>query len=776
MDFETNEDINGIRYSWNVFPSTKTDANKNVVPVGCLYTPLKEFVNEEDGSNTLAMAQYNPVVCAGPQCKSILNPYCSIDPRSNSWTCPICNSRNHLPAQYANMTQESMPVELQHTTVEYITNKPVQVPPIFFFVVDITAEKENLDALKDSIITSLSLLPPNALVGLITFGNVVQLHDLSSETIDRCNVFRGDKEYQLEQLVEMLTGQKPSGTNLNNPAMMPQVNGKITPMSINRFFLPLEQVEFKLNQLLENLTPDQWSIPAGHRPLRATGSAINIASLLLQSCYKNVAARIILFASGPGTLQPGLVVSSELKDPLRSHHDIDSDKAQHYKKACKFYNNIASRAADNGHTVDIFTGCYDQIGMSEMKQLTDSTGGVLLLTDAFSTAIFKQSYVRLFSKDDDGYLKMAFNGNMAVKTSKSLKLQGLIGHASPVLKTDARNISDSEIGIGGTSTWKMASLSPQHSYALYFEIANVVNSSTANALMAGSPQQPKLAYTQFITSYQHSSGTNRVRVTTVANQLLPFGSPAIAQSFDQEAAAVLMARFAVSKAEEDDGADVIRWIDRNLIKLCQKYADYNKDDPTSFRLGPNFSFYPQFTYYLRRSQFLSVFNNSPDETAFYRHIFTREDTTNSLIMIQPTLTSYSMEEEPHPVLLDSVSVKPNTILLLDTFFYILIYHGEQIAQWRKAGYQDDPSYADFKTLLEEPKLEAADLLIDRFPLPRFIDTEAGGSQARFLLSKLNPSDNYQDMSRTGGTIVLTDDVSLENFMTHLQQVAVSGQT
>ena len=758
MDFETNEDINGVRFSWNVFPSTKTDANKNVVPVGCLYTPLKEI--EE-----LNLAPYNPVICSGPQCKAILNPYCIIDPRNNSWTCPICNSRNHLPTQYASMTQENMPMELQNTTVEYITNRPVQVPPIFFFVVDITAEQDNLDALKESIITSLSLLPPNALIGFITYGNIVELHDLSSEIIERSNVFRGDREYQFEQLIEMLTGQKPSSVVGANQA------GKITPFSLNRFFLPLEQVEFKLTQLFENLSPDEWTIPAGNRPQRATGQALNVASLLLQGCYKNFAARIILFSSGPGTIAPGLIVSPELKDPIRSHNDIDSDRAAHYKKASKFYNQLAERMAENGHVVDIFAGCYDQIGMSEMKQLTDSTGGVLLLTDAFSTAIFKQSYLRMFSKDEEGYLKMAFNGNMAVKTSKELKLQGLIGHASSVKKTDSNNISDSEIGIGGTSTWRMSALTPNHSYAVFFEIANV-----AATAASATNESPRLAYTQFVTSYQHASGTNRIRVTTVANQLLPFGSPAIAASFDQEAAAVLMARIAVHKAENDDGADIIRWIDRTLIKLCQKYADYNKDDQMSFRLAPNFSLYPQFTYYLRRSQFLSVFNNSPDETAFYRHIFTREDTTNSLIMIQPTLTSFSMEEEPQPVLLDSVSVKPNTILLLDTFFFILIYHGEQIAQWRKAGYQDEPEYADFKSLLEEPKLEASELLVDRFPLPRFIDTEAGGSQARFLLSKLNPSDSYQDATHGGATVVLTDDVSLQNFMSHLQSVAVSGQT
>ncbi|CCD26928.1 GTPase-activating protein SEC23 NDAI_0J00360 [Naumovozyma dairenensis CBS 421] len=758
MDFETNEDINGIRFSWNVFPNNKADATKNVVPVGCLYTPLKE---RED----LPIASHAPILCGGPQCKAVLNPYCAIDPRGNSWTCPICNVRNQLPGLYSNMTQESMPMELQNTTIEYITQKTVPIPPIFFFVIDITAEKENLDALKESIMTSLSLLPPNALIGIITYGNVVQLHDFYNETINKCNVFRGDREYEIGQLTEMLTGQKAT----SKVGVAP--NASVTPFSMNRFFLPLESIEFKLNQFLENLSPDQWGIPANNRPLRATGSALNIASLLLQGAYNTSAARIILFSAGPGTIGPGLIVNPELKDPLRSHHDIDSGRASHYKKSCKFYNQLAERVATNSHTVDIFAGCYDQIGMSEMKQLTDATGGVLLLTDAFSTAIFKQSYLRLFSKDEEGYLTMAFNGTMSVKTSRDLKVQGLIGHASPMKKNpDTTNVSDSEIGIGGTSTWTMCSLSPHHSYAIFFEIPN------ANVPPPAPDGKPHLAYTQFITNYQHSSGGYRCRVTTVANQMVEFGAEAMPISFDQEAAAVLMARIAVFRAEADDDADVIRWVDRSLIKLCQRYATYNKDDPSSFMLPPFFSLYPQFTYYLRRSQFLSVFNNSPDETAFYRHIFTREDTTNSLIMIQPTLTSYSMEDEPQPVLLDSVSVRPNTILLLDTFFFILIYHGEQIAQWRKAGYQDDPQYADFKSLLEEPKLDAASLLVDRFPLPRFIDTEAGGSQARFLLSKLNPSDNYQNMAAGGGAIVLTDDVSLQSFMQHLQSVTVNGQT
>lgn len=43
-----------------------------------------------------------------------------------------------------------------------------------------------------------------------------------------------------------------------------------------------------------------------------------------------------------------------------------------------------------------------------------------------------------------------------------------------------------------------------------------------------------------------------------------------------------------------------------------------QDDAASFRLSDRFALFPQFMFHLRRSQFLQVFNNSPDETAYYR--------------------------------------------------------------------------------------------------------------------------------------------------------------
>jgi len=68
-----------------------------------------------------------------------------------------------------------MPLELQpqFTTIEYILNKTVPTPPIFLYLVDTCLDDADLQALKDTLVVSLSLLPPTALVGLITYGTMV---------------------------------------------------------------------------------------------------------------------------------------------------------------------------------------------------------------------------------------------------------------------------------------------------------------------------------------------------------------------------------------------------------------------------------------------------------------------------------------------------------------------------------------------------------------------------------------------------------------------------
>lgn len=155
--------------------------------------------------------------------------------------------------------------------------------------------------------------------------------------------------------------------------------------------------------------------------------------------------------------------------------------------------------------------------------------------------------MRMFLTDDEGNLEMAFNATLDVKTTKELKVSGLIGHAIS-LGNKSTYVGETEIGIGGTSTWKMAGLMPRSSFGIYFEI---VSQAATAANMRGN-QGPQGSI-QFTTHYTHSSGSQRLRVTTINRPLRDGGSPEIAQSFDQETAAVLMARIAVFKSEVDDG-------------------------------------------------------------------------------------------------------------------------------------------------------------------------------------------------------------------------------
>jgi len=66
----------------------------------------------------------------------------------------------------------------------------------------------------------------------------------------------------------------------------------------------------------------------------------------------------------------------------------------------------------------------------------------------------------------------------------------------------------------------------------------------------------------------------------------------LAYGFDQETAAIIVARYAVHMTQEQESMDVIRWLDRMLIKLTAKFADFKKDEPSSFRMSKEFSLFP----------------------------------------------------------------------------------------------------------------------------------------------------------------------------------------
>mgnify|MGYP002476878490 FL=1 len=144
-------------------------------------------------------------------------------------------------------------------------------------------------------------------------------------------------------------------------------------------------------------------------------------------------------------------------------------------------------------------------------------------------------------------------------------------------------------------------------------------------------------------------------------------------------------------------------------------------------------------------------------------------------MIQPSLLMYSFDSpEPMPVLLDIASMQDKVILLLDTYFDVVVWKGEQITKWEKLGYQDQPEYEQFKNMLQAP-LEDSNLIIeDRYPAPTFFLTYTGHTKERKVKSRVNPSAVELDNATCQSGDFINDDASLQTFMNHLIKLVVSA--
>jgi len=755
--FQEKEERDGIRWNWNSYPSAREDALNMVLPLALLYTPLRVA--------SPPLLRYAPVLCKG--CKAVLNQHCRIDWASKLWICPFCLTRNPLPPQYHTVTQDACPTELlpQHGTVEYEIRQTAPSPPVYFFCIDTALPADELEALKDSIVQSFSLLPEDALVGLITFGTTLTVWELGFTELHKSFVLGGHKEYTLDQVSDYLQirGKQPA------PASAPGGGQPAAPTGVvGRFLALLSDCELTLTTILEELTPDPWPTKQDQRPMHCTGCALDVAQKVLELSAVRTGGRIVLFAGGAVTKGPGQIVSRDLNDSIRSHNDIRTEEAPLYPAALKFYEGIAERLVKSDFACDVFAGCLDQVGITELSCCCHRTGGFLLMVDTFKTPVFKATYQRFFRLGDGGR-PTAFNATLEVQTSRGTKVAGIIGPCTSLRKASPCVSESVTVGQSNTCAWQMSVLMPNTTFGVYFDVCGV-------------PQEAPERFVQFITLYQTSAGSHRLRVATVSHPISQVADPRAHAGrglFDQDCAAVLTARMAVDNLEKNgnDVNEVMRWLDRSVITLVKKFGTYAADDPSSLRLEADFSLFPVFMYHLRRSEFLQIFNSSPDETTFFRSTLIRAHCASSITMIQPTLHSYSFQGPPQAVLLDSTSVLSDNILLLDTFFDVVVHHGMTIAAWQQQRYHEMPEHAAFKALLQAPKDDAERLMADRFPHPKYTECNQNGSQARILLNRLNPSVSYANPQYGGqpaGQVVLTDDANLQTFMAHLKRLAVAS--
>jgi protein transport protein SEC23 len=754
MDTNSTDDANGIKFTWNVLPNNKLDANKLIVPIGFHYTPVKKVDN-------LQLLEYDPLRCS--QCKSVNNPHFTRNYKAKYWECAFCKNKNNFPPEYANFISETtLPIELlpENTTVEYKLSKKESNWPIFIFLIDTAIEEEELVELKESIQQVLSSLPQDCQIGIITFGNMCQVHEIGFTEFPISYTFKGEKDYktiEIQEYLGLVTSKNPNS------------GGHVSYSNTSRFIVPLKDCEFFVNTFLDELQPDPWPRKQGERYGQCGGLALNIAVSLLEAIGQNDPSRVFLFLGGPPTIGPGQIVGKQLVETIRNYLDFEKSNpnTKYYKSAIEFYNNTALRASKAGIIIDVFSCCLNQVGLLEMRACVEKTGGYCVLTDSFSTMLFKDSFRKIFDLDENGNLQMNFKGKLQLNTTAPVKVSGAIGYLVS-MEAKGTNVSEIKEGEGGTNMWALGGMDNNSTYSFILDFPNSNTSTNTYAVI------------QVLTQYIAGDRSHRLRVSTTVKQVqLNLNSDnafeQIGKGFDQEAACVMIARMCVLRGYTEETREILKWVDKTLIRLISKFAKYQKDNVSSFKLGSHFNFFPQFMFYLRRSHFIQNFNASPDEMTFYKTTLFHENVSNSSIMIQPILLAYTPEQpEAKPAFLDIDSMKNDHVLLLDAFFFVVIWHGQEVKGWRDAGYHEDPEYENIKLMLESPVEYAQSIIAERIPVPRFVTCDSGQPQERLFKATVNPSPSTSSKNKLVEDGFMSDDVSLKVFMDYLIKLSVTS--
>lgn len=582
-----------------------------------------------------------------------------------------------LPAHARDITPDNILPELMdgHSTIEYILSKSTSFSPIFFLLVDIcTYDQERHELMKKGVLHAIELLPDDALIGLILFGSNIEMVSFAEEEMSTVYQFSGKTSYTREMIANF---------NLND---------------IRNFLVTKSEKLDEIASILCNLEPDPFPVLHGYRQLRCTGAALSLAISMVEGPFNDCCVKYMMFTQGPCTFGPGKVSMLEIAGTSSERLDLEAAK--------KYYKALGERLNTVGHSVDIIAETIADIGVEQMKFVTTMTGGLLIMAQDFEEDIKMKSLNKLLEQDDEGVLKIGFNAKMQIKTSSNIAVKGVLGEGR-------------SFGAG----WRVGSILPGTNISILLE------STTAT--------QPKdFGHVQIITQYQRSDRRIVTKVTTFG-RMFSDDKSMVSQGFDQEAACVFQGRMFLMR-EFQNVYDFESAIDKMLIRFTKRYGSFLKDDPGSVSLPDSMSYFPNFMFFFRRSLLVQKDGISNDESAYFRILLYKLRTEEAIKMIKPSLLSFHYQGDLFPVELDTSSLNPECILVLDTFHNVLLWMGRYVGEWIKEGLHERPEYSFFKDIIEEAKGYSLSLL-DRVPTPQYKETVEGKSQERILLHYVNPS-------------------------------------
>lgn len=185
-----------FQLSCNALPSNQQLRISSCIPFGGTVRPLNDALGTNN--TTLPVAVYGREVVRCKQCRIYMNPYVQFVQGGRLWICNVCFVHNEVPQEYyspldnegkrLDTLQRIELTQAAHEIVapdDYMVRPPV--PPVFFFVIDVSKNSilnGSLNIICDTIKQSLNQLSskPRTLIGFITFDSTLHFYTFDSKT------------------------------------------------------------------------------------------------------------------------------------------------------------------------------------------------------------------------------------------------------------------------------------------------------------------------------------------------------------------------------------------------------------------------------------------------------------------------------------------------------------------------------------------------------------------------------------------------------------------
>lgn len=482
-------------------------------------------------------------------------------------------------------------------------------------------------------------------------------------------------------------------------------------------------------KIIDGLKPQSMACK-GKREERATGLALFLASTLEpKHCH------VIAFLQGTCTCGPGKVVPRNMKYHIRQRHELDAAKAKYYPRARNFYQELANLTQKH-LDYDIFCGSLDQVGILEFIPLVSHVAQF----DSFTDSTFERS----FTKYASWYQEEMFPQEIEIITSSNLLVDGCFGNVTKLSPTKS-NYSDTPMGVGGTNRWDLsrASILDKHSCSLVISF----HVDTAPRKIESIGKIPDAMAVQFVFKFKQNDlqfvKVDTVVLPTMNNESLSAKNP-ILESFDARVTIVsLMKQIAFDCIVRGKWhtSQIDAWRQK-LDKLVVNHCRMDEMLPSSMAIL-------EYVYHLKRSTLLRNANSSPDESVLFQHQILNCGLLECQRMCKPEVLIFdSGNAHVEGNLSQDLLHIPSTMCVDGGNFIVVRY--------TQSGSQDTTYAYNY----------ALQLIRTRWPHPVFRYTEAGGSQDRFLTSKLIPN---RDVNSTN--ILHTDDASLDDYKSAIWKIS-----